>query len=352
VAFTKSKKEKLPSYDEFLEATKGKNYAAIYVFTGQEEYFVDDCTRRIAADLLTADTKAFNYDVLYGSKVEAKDVLALASSYPMMSERRVVIVKEFEKLVSGEQSKDLFAAYISKPLDSTCLVLISEAPDFRVKPFNELKKRGAVYGFPTLWDNQIPPWINARCRAMGKAIDADACNLLHAYAGNSLLALQNEFEKLFTFIGDRTQVTAEDVAAVVGVSKGFTIFELQNALGKRDLSESLRILQRMLDAGETPVMMIVMLTRYFTALWKIQGLLQNGLAEPSIASELKMSPFILKNYLSAAAKFSTHDFERAFAALLDADLQLKSASPDPYHLMELLMYALVRSTPVVESTAA
>jgi DNA polymerase-3 subunit delta len=352
MAFTKSKKEKLPSYDEFLEATKGKNYTSIYVFTGQEEYFIDECTRRIVADLLTADTKAFNYDVLYGSKVEVKDVLALATSYPMMSERRVVIVKEFEKLVSGEQSKELLAAYIAKPLDSTCLVLISEEPDFRIKPFNELKKRGLVYSFPTLWDNQVPAWINARCRAMGKSIDAEACNLLHAYVGNSLLALQNEFEKLFTFIGDRKQVTAEDVTAVVGVSKGFTIFELQNAVGKRDLTESLRILQHMLDAGETPVMMIVMLTRYFTTLWKIQGLLQNGMAEQAIASELKMSPFILKNYLSAATKFSTHDFEHAFAALLDADIQLKSTSPDSYHLMEMLMYALVRTVPVAQSTAA
>jgi DNA polymerase III subunit delta len=352
VAFAKSKKEKLPSYDEFLEATKGKNYTSIYVFTGQEEYFIDDCTRRIVADLLTTDTKAFNYDVVFGSKVEVKDVLALAASYPMMSERRVVIVKEFEKLVSGEQSKELLAAYIAKPLDSTCLVLISEEPDFRVKPFNELKKRGLVYSFPPLWDNQIPPWINARCRAMGKEIDAEACNLLHAYVGNSLLTLQNEFEKIFTFIGDRKQITMEDVTAVVGVSKGFTVFELQNAVGKHDLSESLRILQHMLDAGETPVMMIVMLTRYFTTLWKIQGLLHNGISEQSIASELKMSPFILKNYLSAATKFSSHDFELAFAALLDADVQLKSTSPDPYHLMEMLIYALVRSVPVVQSDAA
>jgi DNA polymerase III delta subunit len=65
-----------------------------------------------------------------------------------------------------------------------------------------------------------------------------------------------------------------------------------------------------------------------------------------------MSPFILKNYLPAAAKFSLHDFEYAFAALLDADIQLKSTSPDPYHLMEMLVYALVRSIPTAHSTAA
>jgi len=352
VAFTKSKKEKLPSYDEFLEATKGKQYAAIYVFTGAEEYFIEECTRRIVSDLLTPDTKAFNYDVLYGSKVEVKDVLALAASYPMMSERRVVVVKEFEKLVSGEQAKELLSNYISTPLASTCLVLICEEADFRIKPFNELKKRGMAYSFPALWDNQIPAWIHARCKAMGKNIDAEACNVLHAYVGNSLLALHNEFEKIFTFLGDRDHITEEDVTAVVGVSKGFTIFELQNAIGRRELTESLRILQHMLDAGETPVMMIVMLTRYFTALWKIQGLLQGGMTEQSIASELKMSPFILKNYLSAATKFSTDDFEYAFAALLEADIQLKSASPDPFHLMEMLVYALVRSASVVPAGTA
>jgi DNA polymerase III subunit delta len=149
----KSKKEKFPAYDDFLEATKGKKYAPIYLFIGAEDFFSEECVDRVIQDLLTADTKAFNLDIVYGSKADASQVLAHAASFPMMSDRRVVVIKEFDKLLSGDPAKDLVSAYVAHPLESTCLVLLAEKPDFRTKPFTDLKKAGAVYSFNPLYDN-------------------------------------------------------------------------------------------------------------------------------------------------------------------------------------------------------
>jgi len=342
MAMSKTKKEKFPSYDEFLETAKGKKYAPLYLFIGQEDFLSDECVDRVIRDLLTPDTKAFNLDVMYGSKADVRDVLAHAASFPMMSDRRVVVVKEFDKLLSGDVAKEVLSAYIEHPLDSTCLILMAENPDFRTKPFTDLKKIGSVFAFHPLYDNQVPVWIANRCKIMGKEIDLEACRLLQAYIGNSLRSIYNEIEKLFTYLGDRARITPEDIADVVGVSRGFTVFDLQNAVGEKSLGEALRIVKRMIETGEAPQLTIIMLTRYFNLLWKVQEMLKQGLPESEMLSATRISPYYFKNYAEAAQRFTSDQIERCFATLLEADIRLKSSSPDPYHLMEMLVYSLIR----------
>ncbi len=337
----KSQKDKFPNYNDFLEATKGKKYAPVYLFIGEEEFLSEECVDRVIQDLLTADTKAFNLDIVYGSKADASEVMAHAASFPMMSDRRVVVIKEFDKLLSSDSVKELVSAYIARPLDSTCLVLLAEKPDFRTKPFNDLKKSGATFSFTPLYENQVPAWIAARCKKMGKEADIEACRLMYAYVGNSLRAIQNELDKLFTYLGERMRITPEDVADVVGVSRGFTVFDLQNAIGKKNIGDAIRIVKRMIETGEAPQLSIIMLTRYFNIVWKIQDMLKFGASETEIIAATKISPYYFKDYLEAARRFSSLQIENSFSVLLDADLQLKSTSPDPFHLMEMLVYSLI-----------
>lgn len=339
----KSRKEKFPSYNDLLEKTKGKNYEPIYLFIGEEDFLIDECIDRIIDDLLTSDTKAFNLDIVYGSKADARDVIAHASSFPMMSNYRVVVVKEFDKLFLYDSAKEIVSAYVAKPLESTCMILVAENPDFRTKPFNDLKKRDAVYAFGPLYDNQIPAWIAARCKKGGKEADPEACSLLQAHVGNSLRTIQNELEKLFTFLGERRRITPEDVADIVGITRGFTIFDLQNAIGRKNLDEALRIVKRMLETGESPQMMIAMLTRYFSLLWRVQELIKNHASESDILAKSRISPYYLKDYVDAASRYSEEQIRYSFDALLTADVQLKSTSPDPYHLMEMLTFSLIKN---------
>jgi len=73
-----------------------------------------------------------------------------------MGKKRVVVVKEFEKLAGTDTEKEIVSAYVNKPLDSTILILVSLAPDFRKKPFTDLKKRAELVECKPLYDNQVP----------------------------------------------------------------------------------------------------------------------------------------------------------------------------------------------------
>jgi len=126
VAILKSKKEKFPNYDDFLETTKGKKYAPVYLFIGEEDFFSEECIDRVVRDLLQQKQK----HLILMSCTEAKRMQARywrnAASFPMMNDRRVVVIKEFDKLLSSDSVKELVSTYVTRPLESTCLVLLQK----------------------------------------------------------------------------------------------------------------------------------------------------------------------------------------------------------------------------------
>lgn len=349
MAFGKTKRSEFLSYDDFVEEARSAGIGSLYLFVGKEDFLVDECVRMIIDKLVPDEMKGFNLDVMYGSKSDAKDVVAHASSYPMMGDRRVVVVKEFERLVAGETGKEIVGNYLQHLLASTCLVLISGEPDFRKRPFTDLKKIAKIVSCDPLYDNQVPSWLSARIHSKKKEASPEACRMLQAYVGNSLRSLENEIEKLLIYIGERKEITGEDIAAVVGASKGYTVFDLQNCIGKKDIKEAMTVLARMMEAGESPQMIIVMLTRFFTILLRIAELKQRRVAEPQFASELKISPYFLKQYLEFYSNFSQSHIEAAFRALLAADTELKSTMSDPRIVMDLLVYSLIKGEMVERS---
>lgn len=336
------------TYAEFQKVLASGRFAPIYLFYGEEDFLVDECVHAVIGKTLAPDLKGFNLDIVYGSNVDVKDVVAHASSFPMMSEKRVVVVKEFEKLAPTDTAKEILSAYIDQPLESTCLLLISLEPDFRKKPFTDLKKRAEIVECKPLYDNQVPDWVTHRIRELGKRIDPDASRLLQAYVGNSLRALQNEIDKLFIFVGEKKDISLEDVNAIVGATKGFTIFDLQNAIGRKDTKEAMMIVEKMLETGQSPQMIIVMLTRFFTQLWKLTDSKLRRQSEREIISELGVHPYFLKQILEFSRLYSVDHIEQNFHALLEADTVLKSTSRDPHLVLDLLIYSLINRSPVAD----
>lgn len=330
--------------EQLQAAVEKRQFAPIYFFYGAEDFLIDEGVEMIVAKAVDPAMKSFNFDVVYGSKADAKEVVAHASAFPMMSDRRVVLVKEFEKLVSSDPARELISTYIERPLESTSLILVSLQPDFRRKPFTDLKKSAETIECKSLFDSQIPHWISNRIRKYKKKVNPEACRLLHAYVGNSLRIIHSEIEKLLTFVGDRPEITAEDVTAVVGASKGYTVFDLQNAIGAKDMRAASRILERMIQAGQSPQLMIVMLTRFFTQLWKMHDLKSKRLSDGQIASELGVNPYFVKQFVSYSSKFSSEEIERCFQALLEADTVLKTTSRDPKIVLDLLVYSLIKGS--------
>lgn len=312
--------------DDVVAALQEGRLANVYLLHGQEDLLAEEAVEAIITAALAPHERHFNLDHLHAGDTDIRQILAIASSFPMMSARRVVVVHDVDRFTQKEN--ELLAAYVEHPPPTTILILTAAGVDFRKKPYNTLRSSGSVQGFKPLYENRIPAWITERIGREGGSITPEAAQLLAAYAGPSLRSLQNEISKLLTYLGRPAAITADDVSSVVGVSREYTVFELQRAIGGRNRQRAAEIVDRMMEAGESPPWIIVMLTSYFLSLWRVRDLLRTGTSNAAIAGDLRVTPFRAQEYREAAERFTREEIEDAFSLLARADEQVKGASPD------------------------
>jgi DNA polymerase III subunit delta len=332
----KTKKPQGLSIEDLIRSVKQGYIMPCYLFSGPEQFTADEGIEVLRDALIAPDQRSFNFDLLYGNDVQAHEIVALASAYPMMGERRMVVVKEIDRM----NNPDVLTSYIKNPLESTVLVLVSEKPDLRKNPYRLFNETNTLDCKP-LYDNQVSQWVMKRIKRSKKTISVDAASLLSAYTGTSMRQISNELDKLEIYTGDRSEITVEDVNAVVGVSKDFTIFELYKAVGFKDTSAAINILDRMLERGEYPGYIIRMLTRLFTHIATISDLSSKNSPQQKILSQTKINPFFLKEYLGYLSHHPVHSIPDRFKALLEADTALKTTGKDKRLVLSMLLYRLM-----------
>ena len=318
--------------DAFLSSVKKKNFAPMYFFFGEEDFLIEECVDAIIGNGVDSSMKEFNLDILQGNEVDGERIVAVASAYPMMTERRVVIVKDFDR-VSG---KDLLEPYIENPSPTTVLVLIASNPDFRKKPYLTLKKKAVCGEFRSLYDNETISWIESRMKKLQRKMDSEAVALLHSFVGNSLREMANEIDKVMIAVGDKQTITAAEIEHVVGISREFTVFELSNKIGEKNLAKALEIMERMLNSGESAVGMVAALTNHFIRLWKLHDAVRQRKSEQEMLQYVYFNTYALKSSIAHIKNYKSEEIENAFSLLADADLALKSSAEPKLVLTKLI----------------
>lgn len=296
--------------------------------------------------LLAPHERDFNLDIVYGAETDAQSVLGLCTGYPMMASRRVVVVRDFDRLKDNR----LFTTFAERPNPSAAVLLLcSTKPNLTTHPYRALREH-AVWGeFKPFYDNQIPGWIQQRVELAGYKIEPQAVQMLADYVGTNLRAVDAEIDKLITYAGGRKNLTGDDVIRAAGQTREYNVFELQRAIGQGRYADSVRILDRMLgqasNARGEALMIVTVLSSFFIKLWKLALAKDQNLPEKSLASHIGVSPYFLKEYLFSLRRFTTGKINRAFSALLSADYELKGgANRDERLILTLLMGKLVNGS--------
>ena len=236
--------------DALLKQIKQGQFLPVYFLQGDEPYNIDVVADALEAAVLPAAERSFNQSIIYGKDVDVAAVLGAAKQFPMMAERRLVLVKEAQSIadLEAEKSWPLLEAYLKKPLASTVLVFC-----YKHKTLDSRKKLGkllagkdapatALMTSKKLYDNAVPQWLAANVRARGLTITGQATAMLAEYIGADLARLANELDKLALNLKPQQAIDEELVQRLVGISKDYNIFELQKALIQRDVLKANRIL--------------------------------------------------------------------------------------------------------------
>ncbi|HOT98668.1 MAG TPA: DNA polymerase III subunit delta [bacterium] len=324
--------------DALHQAWNAGKYDPVYLFYGQDDFQIELIVEALIRKAVEPGSKDFNFDPLYGNETEGAQIVNLASAYPMMAERRVVLVKNVHLLPAADL--ELVARYAKSALASTCLVLTAAKIDARRTVWQQLLQNSVNVECRPLYDNQVPDWLRRRLSHAGLTITEEAIRMLQGLAGSNLRQLESEIDKVKINLGERKRIEVGDVERVVGATRQFSIFELCDAVGQRRIDASLVIVDHMLTQGEQPTGILAMLTRHFVILSRLNAMKDRRLPPESLAKALKIQPFFLKNYAAQANNFSAAQLRSAIGYLLDADLQLKSSYQKPRLVLELLLLRL------------
>jgi len=311
----------MKTYEQILAEIHKKQFAPVYFLTGEEPYFIDMIADTIENEALDEADRAFNQIVLYGRDVDVETIANHARSFPMMGERMVVIVKEAQDVKNLEN----FEPYLDTLPETTLLVFVYKYKklDKRKTFAKKLDKKGVYFESKKLYDNNIPGWIQGYLKDKGYSIQPKATQMLADYLGTDLHKIANELQKLIISLPKNKSIDDADVERNIGISKDFNVFELQNAIGSRDVLKANRIVNYFGDnTKENPLLVTAInLYSYYTKILKLHC--TQDKSQGNLASVLGVSPFFVKDYLAAARNIPPQMCIRNISILREFDMKSK-----------------------------
>ncbi len=323
------------SYETILQELKDRKYKPVYWLEGEEDFFIDQLSDYIENNVLSEAEKGFNLTVFYGKDANWSEVVNACRRYPMFAELQVVMLKEAQVMKDLEKLE----MYIEKPLSSTLLVVAHKQGklDGRTRLAKLVKEKGEVLSTRKLYDNQLPEWVVNYTVEKGFSISEKACLLLVDHIGNDLSRMINEIDKLLLNIRDKKNIDDRDIEKYVGISREYNVFELQAALGKKDMAKAMKIIQYFAaNPKAAPIQMVLpALYAFFQKVWLVFG--ANNRNEREVAAFLGLkNSFFVKDYLSAAKNYGLEGAERAILLLHQYNLRSIGINDAGYEDGELL----------------
>ncbi|HIG76070.1 MAG TPA: DNA polymerase III subunit delta [Bacteroidetes bacterium] len=337
------KKTTGPSFQDLSTAFQNGNVKPLYFFYGEEGFLIDEL-QKLAVGLVPAHERDFNLDIVFGPEAQAQAVLAQCAQLPMMAERRVVIVRGFDSL----DGNALFKSYAERPNPHAVVVLCCNGkPNLNQHPYRALRQHAVAASFDILKGGALAGWIDGRFRQLGAKTESGVAAMIADLSGPDLRTVAGEVDKLVTYVGNRQQVTREDVVRAAGHSREENVFELQKAIAagdqQRALGIGLSLMGQATNRHGEAIRMIALLSAYFQKVWKVTACRERGLAERDMARHVGVPPYYVGEYAAAERRLASR-LPHAFGALLAADAELKGGSQrDPRAVFALLVRRLTTS---------
>jgi len=319
------------TYEQIIADLKNKVYYPVYFLHGEESYYIDRISDAIETQVLSDSEKEFNQSVLYGKDLDVPALLSVAKRYPMMSNYQVVLVKEAQDIRNlipkseAGKDKDPLVEYLNNPLKSTLLVFCYKYKklDKRTRLSKALLKSGVLFESARLYDNKLPDWITRFVKSKAYSIRPDAAALLSEYLGNDLNKIANELDKLMLNLKPGEEISSAHIEEFIGISRDYNIFELHNALGKKNILKA-NLIVNYFTSNPKNNPLIVTIPQLFSFFMKI--LTYHNLTDRSqnaVASSLGVNPYFVSEYESAARLYPPQNVLRIISTIREYDTRAK-----------------------------
>lgn len=311
----------------------------IYFFTGEDEFKKSLSVNKLKSKL-SLPPDSLDINIYYGKDINMTDVISSLDTPPFLSRKRLVIIKEAEKL--SEADKNKLIPYFKKGA-RTSICIIETKKNLNVNDrFNAAaKKYASIIDFPMLEAEKIPAWIRKEFQLRGKIVEPAAIEFLAENSNNQLAVIRQHIDMLTAYAGKRKNITQADVKNLIGESAQLSVFKLVDEISQKRQRLAFETLLLLLQAGKDAHEILGLVAWHMRRLGKAKTLLaKEGLRKEQLSQRLKISYYSAQKLIHQAQQFTLDEIKKAQELLLDMDMRLKKSVTAPEALLELLVMRL------------
>lgn len=311
-------------FDRSLNSGKGEpSLKPLYLLVGCETYLRDTAARDLSdAALVGTLLREFNESSFSLLTDSAMSAIAAAEQMPMMSERRVVRVKDFAKL--RETDEEIMIRYLERPADSTVMIFVADDLDKRKKLTKALLGNCAVVEFPAVKDAEAKAWARKRLKELKTADDDRVLTEIVRLVGTNLQTLASELDKLAAAALETGQITMELVDKLIDRSRELSNFDLGDQLVAGDRRRALESLHRLLDDDVAPVLLLGLIASNYHRLALAKELLKRG-ARDEVYRLVYGPPAKRDAFMNTLQRSESTKIARGIQLIAAADLAIKTS---------------------------
>lgn len=321
-----------------LERSLRESPQPLYLLLGTERFLRDTAARAITEAALHGTLlREFNESSFNLQRDSVHSAIAAAEQLPMMSERRVVRIRDFGRL--RESDEETLIRYLNNPAPSTVMIFIADDLDKRKKATKSLLDNCVVVDFATLKDAEAKAWARTRFKELKTSADDAVLSEIIGLVGTDVQTLFSEIDKLASAVADTGRIVPEVVDELIGRSRELSNFELGDHLLANNRKRALETLHRLLDDGAEPVMLIGLIAGNFHRLALAKSLLAKGGRE-EVFRNISLPPFKRDAYIANLQRNDAAKIAHGLQLTAAADLAIKTSQATPRLQLELLVCEL------------
>lgn len=315
-----------------INQIKENNFQQIYLLFGEERYLKKQYTDKLKKALAGDDT--MNVHFYEGKDVPVTEIIDLAETMPFLADRRVIFLSDTGLFKSGG---DQMAEYLKKPNETTYFVFTESEVDKRSKLYKTVSSGGCAVEFTAQDENTLTKWVASLLGKEGMKVTQSTVLYFLSKTGTDMENIQVELEKLISYCMGRDVVTNADVDAICTTRLQDRIFDLTEAVARKQTTRALNLYYDLLALKVQPLQILAMLARQYNLMLQAKEMKKKGFPDKEIASKIGVPPFVVGKYLSQASQYKSSDLRMALERCAAADHEVKSGQMNDKMSVELII---------------
>jgi DNA polymerase III subunit delta len=333
-------KKEIPFITEISRYTTKDKFLPVYFLCGEDQYTIELAAETIEKNVMPNVLSDFDKEIVNAEKSQGlQQVLDLCYSFPFGGGKKMIILKNFEKITD----KKVLLNYLTNLPEFTILVIIQNGKisDFGKEPYSILLERKFLFEARVATGQELYEWIVKKAKTFKLDFTIDNAQSLVEIVGEDKSLLEMQLEKFGDYIQNKSNITFEDIKKIASPTKEYSIFDLQDAIGKGNKPKAIEIAYNLLDAGVEIIVIINMLAKFVLTVAQIPEFIRSRINDNEAAKMASVSWAYYINCKKAAYLMTDERLLNASRALLNADIATKSTSASQQTVLLILIAELL-----------